>query len=191
MLPHERPIPGAAADFAARLRAELPVLETERLTLRAPVIEDFAPYAEIAASPEGRYLTDDQTRQSAWLDFAQMTATWLLRGHGLWTVTDRRSGDILGFFLIGFEPGDHEPELGYMLVPGARGRGIAAEAALAVRDHAFGTAGLPSLVSTVDADNAASNRLAERLGAHRDRAAEAAHGNMIRVWRHPNPEMRA
>ena len=74
ILPHEHPASGPAADFAAALRAHLPVLETERLTLRAPAIEDFPHYAEIAASPEGRYLTEDQTRESAWLDFAQMTA---------------------------------------------------------------------------------------------------------------------
>ncbi len=191
MLPHERPIPGPAADFAARLRAELPVIRTDRLTLRAPVIEDFALYARIAASPEGAYLTKDQTRESAWLDFAQMTATWLLRGHGLWTVEDRATGDTLGFVLIGFEPGDHEPELGYMLLPEARGKGYALEAACAVRDYAFDTCGLPMLVSTVDPDNTASHRLAARLGAVRDTCAEAAHGHAVHVWRHPRPEARA
>jgi RimJ/RimL family protein N-acetyltransferase len=191
MLPHERPATGPAADFAATLRAQLPVLTTARLTLRAPTIEDFPHYAEIAASPEGRYLTEDQTRDSAWLDFAQMTATWLLRGHGVWTVEARDSGNTLGFVLIGFEPGDHEPELGYLFLPAARGRGYAREAAEAVRAYAFETAGLSTLVSTVDPDNVASHRLAERLGATRDAAAEAAHGHAVHVWRHPRPEVRA
>jgi RimJ/RimL family protein N-acetyltransferase len=191
MLPHERPIPGPAAEFAARLQAALPVLRTARLILRAPRIEDFPVYADIAASPEGRYLTEDQSRDSAWLDFAQMTATWLLRGHGVWTIEDRTTAATLGFVLLGFEPGDHEPELGYMLARPARGKGIAQEAARAVRDYAFDTAGMTTLVSTVDPENADSHRLAERLGATRDAAAETAHGHQVHVWRHTRPEARA
>jgi RimJ/RimL family protein N-acetyltransferase len=185
MLPHERPLDGPAGDFAARLRAELPVLKTDRLILRAPAIGDFPHYADIAASPEGRYLTDDQTRKAAWLDFAQVTAIWLLRGHGLWTIEDRKTGQTLGFVLLGFEPGDHEPELGYMLLPSARGKGIALEAGQAARDYAFETAGLQHLVSTIDPANTASQKLAKRLGAQRDPKAEAAHGHHIQVWRHP------
>jgi hypothetical protein len=39
--PHERPIPGPAADFAAALAALLPVIETDRPHLRAPRLQDF------------------------------------------------------------------------------------------------------------------------------------------------------
>lgn len=185
---HEIPATGPAAAFAASLQTALPVLETKRLLLRAPRIEDFATYAAIGESNRGRYLVEDNTdRDALWLDFAQMVASWLLRGHGVWTVETRDTGDTIGFVLLGFEPGDHEPELGYLFLPEAEGHGFAQEAARAARAHAFGNLGLKTLVSTIDPGNARSIRLAERLGATRDAAAEAAHGNAIHVYRH-SPE---
>ena len=183
--PHEIAATGPAAAFAARLQSVLPVLDTERLRLRAPRIEDFETYAAIGESERGRYLVDDNTdRDALWLDFAQMVACWLLRGHGVWTVETRADSKAIGFVLLGFEPGDHEPELGYLFLPEAEGHGFAAEAARAARAHAFDTLGLKTLVSTIDHDNARSIRLAERLGATRDAAAEAAHGHAIQVYRH-------
>jgi len=185
--PHEIATPGPAADVAAALRARLPVIETERLRLRAPVIEDFPVYAEITTGPRGIHVLEAPDREAAWLDFTQMIATWLLRGHGLWTVEDH-AGEVQGFVLIGFEPGDHEPELGFLVRERAEGKGIAAEAATAARQWAYDTAGLATIVSTVDHGNARSCALAERLGATRDPAAETAHDNAIRVYRHPGPE---
>lgn len=184
--PHETPATGPAAAFAATLQARLPVIETARLRLRAPRIEDFPVYAEIAMGPRGVYLFDDPNRRDVWLDFAQMVATWLLRGHGLWTLEPKAGGDALGFVLLGFEDGDHEEELGYFLTEAAEGKGYAAEAAEAARAHAFGALGWSSVVSTIDHGNDRSAALATRLGASRDAAAEAAHNNEIAVYRHVN-----
>lgn len=187
--PHEMPATGPAAEFATRLQSALPRLETERLSLRAPRIEDFAVYAEIGESDRGRYLVEDNTdRDALWLDFAQMVAGWLLRGHGVWTVERRADETAIGFVLLGFEPGDHEPELGYLFLAEAEGHGYAQEAARAARAHAFDTLGMKTLVSAIDHDNARSIALAERLGATRDAEAEAAHGHAIKVYRHSAPE---
>ena len=186
MRPHEIATPGPAATFAARLQAMLPVIETAQLRLRAPRIEDYAAYEGIACSPRGAGLADGgpMDRDDAWYDFANMVAAWTLRGHGLWTVEDRADATVLGFVLLGFEPGDHEPELGYMFTAAAEGRGLAREAARAAMGHAFGTLGFTTLVSTIDPANARSIALAERLGGRRDAAAEAAHGDAIRVYRY-------
>lgn len=172
--PHEIPCPGPAADLAARLQAMLPVLTTERLTLRAPRLEDFDCYAQIVAGPGGRFLVDAPSREAAWADFMQLTATWLLRGHGAWTLVRRTDDTAAGFVLIGFEPGDQEPELGYMLHPEATGEGLAVEACRAVLDHARDAFGMTRLVSYVSEANERSAALARRLGARRDPAAEAA-----------------
>ena len=183
-LPHEIASDAPATGFAARLQAMLPVIETERLRLRAPRIDDFAAYAGIVAGERGRYVLEEQTREAAWYDFTNMVATWLLRGHGMWSVERRADGMLIGFVLIGFEPGDHEPELGYMLTETAEGQGYAGEAAAAARDYAFGRAGLDRLVSTIDHGNTRSQALARRLGGARDAEAEAAHGNRIAVYRY-------
>jgi RimJ/RimL family protein N-acetyltransferase len=130
------------------------------------------------------------TRQAgAFTEFAATVGLWLLRGHGLWTVTDREDR-VLGFVLIGFEPGDQAPELGWLFLPEARGRGYAAEAAAAARAHALDTAGLPELVSYIDPANTRSQRLAQRLGARRaGRIADAQTGAWVEIWRHaPAPQ---
>lgn len=177
--PHERPIPGPSADFAATLAAQLPVIETARLRLRAPRLSDFDAWAEIFCGPAGPHLGGPFDRDEAFTEFAATCGTWLLRGYGLWTVEPKAGETVLGFVLIGFEPGDQEPELGYLFRPTAEGHGFATEAAAALRDHAFGAFGLDRLVSYIDPQNARSARVAERLGAVRASDFDGA-----QVWVH-------
>jgi RimJ/RimL family protein N-acetyltransferase len=181
---HLTPIPGPAADLAARLRAALPVLETGRCLLRAPVLEDAPAWIEIMVPDAEGHLGGPHDADGAFREFAATVGTWLLRGHGLWTVTDH-AGAVLGFVLVGFEPGDAEPELGFLFRAHARGQGYAAEAAAAARDHALGALGLPGLVSYIAPGNAASRRLAERLGARFEGAvAYDTDPEPAEIWRH-------
>ncbi len=177
----ETPRNGPAAMFALQLQGQLPLLVTERLLLRAPKVEDFEAFASIACTERGTYFGGPMTREDAWADFTQMTATWLLHGHGVWTIG--RAGDIAGFVLLGFEPGDLEPELGFLLLPHAEGDGIGFEAATAARDHAFETLGWRTLVSYIDPENTRAQRLAARLGAARDGIVDDA-----QVWRYGTGE---
>jgi len=183
----ETPSVGPAALVAACLQAALPRLETARSVLRAPRIEDFGYYAEIALGPSGHHILETPSREAAWMDFAQTIAMWILRGHGLWAVEAKSDSEVLGFVLIGFEPGDNEPELGYMFRERAMGKGLAAEAARAALAHAYETLQLPGLVSVIDPDNVRSRRLAERLGAERDATAEAAYCGETLIYRYPKP----
>lgn len=179
----ETPPTGAAAVFALQLQGQLPTLATDRLILRAPKCEDFDAYADIACSDRGTFLGGPFSREDAWADFCNATANWVLHGHGMWTIG--HAGDVAGFVILGFEPGDGEPELGFMLLPRFEGRGIAREAATAARNHAFETLGWSTLVSYIAAENARSVALARRLGAYRDTAAEAALNIAhMQVWRH-------
>jgi RimJ/RimL family protein N-acetyltransferase len=182
--PHETPVPGPAADFAASLAARVPVIDTPRLRLRAPRLTDAPAWIAIFTGPDAPFLLGAMTRDEAFRDFAATAGQWLLRGHGPWTVEDKAEGGVLGFVLIGFEPGDAEPELGYLFLPEARGRGLAFEAAQAARDHALNSLRLPSLVSYVAQGNTRSDLLAQRLGAWADGLCGGC-----TVWRHhPLPE---
>lgn len=178
--PHETPIPGPLSAFAAALSAQLPVIETPRLRLRAPELGDFPVWADILTGPAGVHLGGPFDRDEAFTEYAATVGLWLLRGHGVWAV-ETRGGELVGFVLIGFEPGDAEPELGYLFASAAHGRGYATEAAQAARAHA---ANLPSLVSYIDPVNAPSRRVAARLGARPDGMLDGAE-----VWRH-HPEPR-
>jgi RimJ/RimL family protein N-acetyltransferase len=184
--PHLTPVPGPAADFGAALRARLPRIETPRCVLRAPLLEDAPAWIAIMVPDSEGHLGGPHTEEHAFTEFAATVGLWLLRGHGLWTVTDHEDR-VLGFVLIGFEPGDQAPELGWLFLPEARGQGLAAEAAAAARTHALGPLGLPELVSYIDPDNARSRRLAERLGARR--APKPFEGAL--VYHHSRTEARA
>ncbi|QGY00441.1 N-acetyltransferase [Roseovarius faecimaris] len=180
---------GTAAGMAARFAALVPVLTTERLTLRAPQAADFALYAEIACGPRSKGIGGPMTRDEAWYDFATLASCWMLRGHGGWTITLTRTGAPIGFALIGAEPGDQAPELGYLLIEAQEGQGYATEAAEAVRDYAFGTLRLPELVSYIAPGNARSVAVAERLGAIRSGNVTYPEGDTpALVYRHPSPE---
>jgi RimJ/RimL family protein N-acetyltransferase len=68
-----------------------------------------------------------------------------------------------GFFLQTVD-GVEEPEIAYRLDPAYWGRGLATEAARAVRDHAFDDLHLPHVISLIHPDNIASRRVAKKNG---------------------------
>ena len=156
--------PDLGAARIAALAAAIPQIETERLVLRLPVMADWSVLEPIWTSDRAAHIGGPFDPEDAWLDFNQCIAGWLLRGHGALTICDKATGEVLGLAVLGHEYGDPEPELGWLLTQAAEGRGIATEAAAAV---------LPlgqqiyskGLVSYVARENAASARVAEKLGA--------------------------
>jgi RimJ/RimL family protein N-acetyltransferase len=169
------------------MRFGIPVLETDRLRLRAPEIGDFPHYAAFLASDRAIHERGPMDERAAWREFCASLACWGLRGFGGWSVTDRDGGAYLGEVGL-FQPVEYpEPEIGWLVVPEAEGKGIAHEAALAVRGWAYGALGLGTLVSYIAPANARSIRLARRLGASLDAAAPGIDPGDL-VFRHPGPE---
>lgn len=185
MQPWQRPTRGAPAALAARFASMVPVIDTARLRLRAPRIEDFPVYARFMLDEPG-----GAGQEAAWLDFCQLVAGWNLRGFGAWTVESREGAATLGAVVINHEFGDPEVEIGWVLTPEAEGRGYASEAAARALDYAFGPLGFGTLVSYIDHANERSIAVARRLGAVRDPGAEAALDHACFVFRH-RPEGRA
>lgn len=185
---HEMPTPGPATEIASVFQALVPLLTTERLILRAPRLSDFAAYREIVCTDRGAHIGGPMSREDSWFDFTGMMANWMLHGHGGWAVEDSTTLELLGFVVLGLEPGDHEVELGYIFRATAEGKGYASESAAAARQWAFGELRLPTLVSYVDRKNTRSIALAERLGAFDDTPADWDAEGI--VFRHINPETR-
>jgi RimJ/RimL family protein N-acetyltransferase len=144
----------------------IPTITTPRLVLRPPQLEDFPALSQMLASERAQYMGDGpQTPIGAWRAFCQDIALWQLYGHGALMVDLRESGDCIGQVGINHGPLYPEKELGWLLYAGFEGQGYATEAAAALRDWAFATLKLPSLVSYCDAANLASIAVAQRLGA--------------------------
>lgn len=156
---------------------EVPVIEATRLLLR-PYRDDDAPGPDDGPDETSRRFLP----AAAHPDTAAYPA-WLARqrrgqdaGESLaWCVADRTSDRALGYltlFRLAPLPGRFDAEVGYWLVPGARGNGYVAEALAAVLEHAFapvpdGGLGLTRLHAGTDADNLASQATLERVGFRR------------------------
>lgn len=163
------PCPGA--DIAKAARATLPVLQTERLVLRAPELGDFETFAAIFAEPSAKYLGGAPSQEDVWAQFTNYVAGWLLRGDGMFTITE--SGTPVGFVFAGVEPGDEAIELGFAIASDARRKGFAFEAATAALAHLRGIR--PArIVSYVSPDNTASQSLVVRLGGTQSGTLEGA-----------------
>ena len=143
------------------------VLETDRLILRMFREADFEQYAEMCADPEVvRYLGEGRTlsRGEAWRQMAMILGHWQLRGYGLWAVEEREGGKLLGrigFFNPAGWPGF---ELGWALRKEAWGRGYATEGARRALEYAFTEMGREHVISLIHPENAASVKVAERIG---------------------------
>jgi RimJ/RimL family protein N-acetyltransferase len=142
-------------------------LDTDRLRLRMFREDDLDAYAAICADPEVmRYLGEGKPlgRPEAWRQMAMILGHWTLRGFGLWAVEERATGALLG--RIGFFQPEGWPgfELGWMLRRKAWGKGYATEGARRALAHAFTEMGRERVISLIYPANAASIRVAERLG---------------------------
>ena len=102
----------------------------------------------------------------------------------LWPVVEKSSGRVLGHCGLTEKEvdGQHEIELVYVLERGSWGRGYATEAASAIMRYAFGELGLPRLISLIDPRNAASERVALKLGMTLERETVRPGGKEMRVY---------
>lgn len=170
----------------------IPVIETDRLTLRAPRESDAPALADFLSGPRSRFLGGPWPRSYGWWSVLETIGHWALRGYGFWSVDVRSatgSADFVGRVGVNLNEGWSEPELGWQIFDGHEGHGYAREAALAARDHAYRVLGLGPLISMIAVENHRSITLVERLGAVFERAEAEAEMPFL-VYRHPGPEAR-
>ena len=152
--------------------AEIPVLQTARLRLRAHTLEDLEPCAAMWAEPlvvrhiGGRAFT----RQETWFKLLRYAGLWALLGYGYWAIEERESGLFIGEagfadFKREIEPPlDGAPEIGWAFASHAHGKGYATEAvqaALAWADEHLPAARTACIIGSA---NGASIRVAEKCG---------------------------
>ena len=143
----------------------IPILLTDRLRLRAPVEGDFPVYQRLMTSQRACFMGGPFDIQEAWGLFCHDIACWSLFGHGALMIDIMTTGECVGQVGINHGPLFPEKELGWFLYDGFEGFGYATEASVALRDWARDILGVRNLVSYIDCDNAASARVAIRLGA--------------------------
>lgn len=165
-------------------------LETPRLVLRRPAEQDWPAFHRFFLSDRCDHVGGQGPLTRIWRSFAFMLGHWDLRGFGLFALAPKETPEApaLGFVGPYYPGGWPEREIGWMIFdPAVEGTGLAREAALAARTHAYDTLGWETAVSYIAPANARSRALAERLGARIDPDAAHPGDDPTLVYRHPAP----
>ncbi|PRY23695.1 ribosomal-protein-alanine N-acetyltransferase [Aliiruegeria haliotis] len=166
----------------------IPTLQTDRFTLRAPCLSDFEAYAAFGSSERSAPVGGPFDRTTAFRNLCALGGQWQLRGYGRWIVAGKETDAPLGIVGI-YHPDDWpEPEIGWTLFEEAEGRSVAFEAAQATRAFAYETLGWTTLVSHVAPDNTRSAALARRMGAEKEGVFQHPSYGQFDIWRHLSPD---
>ncbi len=143
-----------------------PILETERLILRPPHREDFDAWVAFHADAEVmRFLGGVQGPELTWRSVCAMTGAWMIEGFSMFSIIEKHSGEWIGRLGPWRPKGWPGTEIGWGLKRAAWGKGYALEGASAAMDFAVDELGWTNIIHTILPGNAASVKLAERLGS--------------------------
>jgi RimJ/RimL family protein N-acetyltransferase len=165
---------------------DIPTIETERLILRGWRESDLDDYASMAADEEvTRFIGGPISRSNAWGRIAFNIGHCNLRGFGFWAVDRKSDGKFIGRIGVFYPDGWEAVEVGWVLAKPYWGHGYATEAAKASLHFGFQQTSVAKLVSFIDPDNYASQRVAERIGEKKgERRSVAMFGtsHIVDVW---------
>lgn len=171
-----------------------PVLETDRLILRPPVLEDFEAWAAFQADPvAARFIGGAQPREVAWRIVRAMAGAWALDGFAMFSVIEKASGAWIGRVGPWMPLGWPGSEVGWGLVEAAQGQGFAREAARASIDWAFDHLGWTEVIHCIDPANFPSRKLAEALGSRKrgpGRLPPPFQHSTVEIWGQSRAEWR-
>ena len=176
----------------------IPTLETERLILRAPRLEDAAAYVAYRVSPRARFTGGTIEARTARTLFAATAGLWILRSYGLFMAALKTAPEkAIGGFGVFHSLMHEEPEFGWTLYDEQHeGKGLVTEAMRTIIPWAWDVMGVGTAQSHIDEGNEASVKVARALGAEFDaeqtKIANAKGGEfydeddstIVNIWRH-------
>lgn len=167
-----------------RVDSDFRSIVTERLRLRRSRPEDAEPISTYRSDPEvHRHQGWDRTdAEGIRLEIEVMRRR--SPGEPGWvqfTVEERETGELVGD--VGLSVAEAEPgvvKIGYTIAPAFQGRGYATEAVAALVRYAFESLGAQVVRAHASAENAASIRVAEKIGMRLVETFEHRYGD--EVW---------
>lgn len=142
--------------------SRFPSIDTARLRLRPIELSDAAALHAALSDPVTMHWWSSAPRTSLAETEAYVRVNVKEKTWRCWAITERGDDRALGWVNLS-ERRAAVFEIGYILVPQARGRGIAAEAVSGVMGRTF-EEGARRIFADVDPENAGSVGLLERLG---------------------------
>ena len=176
------------------------MIETERLLLRLPRLEDAEPFAELFTDPVAMEFiggVHPDTSDDPEFPIRRWLERWERNGVGPLVAELRQDGVVVGRAGLHIwdtrtwtpasyaDAGEHaQPELGWALIRAHWGQGYATEAARAVREWTRGL-DIERLVSVIAPANVRSARVAERLGCRPAETVLLFDTGEAVLWEHP------
>ncbi|MEM8756294.1 MAG: GNAT family N-acetyltransferase [Planctomycetota bacterium] len=166
-------------------------IETDRLLLREPRIDDAEPLMSVFGDPIAmRYVNHGKTRSLEDVRSSIEKRTACLAEHGvtMFSVIDRGTEQIIGDCgVIPIDWKEPEFELAYRLTPAAWGMGFATEAGTAAMDHAWRASALETIYAVTDLENHASQRVLAKIGFRDDGVTDKYYDASLRFFRFDRP----
>lgn len=141
-------------------------IETPRLRLRVPRLDDLDAWSEMMADEQvARFIGGVMPRSITWRVMMTMIGAWHASGFAMFSVIEKATGRWVGRLGPWRPEGWPGPEIGWAIVRDSWGRGYATEGAAAAIDWAFDHLGWDRIIHSISPDNLASQAVARRLGS--------------------------
>lgn len=152
--------------MAARIPFDDLLIETPRLRLRPPRLDDLDAFAAMMTDEEtARFIGGTMPRAMTWRGLMTMIGAWHAQGFAMFSVFEKSTGRWVGRLGPWMPEGWPGPEIGWSIVRDCWGRGYAVEGAIATTNWAFETLGWTHMIHSIAPQNLASQRVAQKLGS--------------------------
>ena len=141
-------------------------IETPRLILRVPRLDDLDPWAAMMEDAEAaKFIGGATPREVTWRYMMTMIGAWHATGFAMFSVIEKSTGRWVGRLGPWRPLGWPGTEVGWAIARECWGRGYAPEGAEAATNWAFDTLGWTDVIHSIDPANTASIAVARKLGS--------------------------
>lgn len=143
------------------------IMETKRCIIREMTVADVDDFYRIYAEPSITYYLEDlYERREEEREYTReyIEKVYGFYGYGLWTVNEKKTGEIIGRAGLSWREGFELPELGFVIAVPWQRKGYGYEVCRAVVKYGRETLGFCEIQALVKSGNSASAGLCEKLG---------------------------